>query len=121
MPKIVNQLRKTAWQLNKRRVALIQTRRATENALMAYMANVNLDMAIDTFATADDFTMSMAERNLTLATICELLTRERHTGISNDMLCGCGSIKSRGHNCDLCQRYRDAMYGGTEWVLFGSC
>ena len=104
MPKIVNQLRKTVWQTDSRRVALIKARRAVENALMAHMASVNLDMAIDAFATAEDDALPAAECALTYATICEQLMRERNTCISTNMLCACGS------NCNMCEQYNKALY-----------
>jgi hypothetical protein len=88
---------------------------------MLHKSKVMLDMAIDAYATAEGEAKEVAERALTRATIIEMLQRQRHMGNSSDMLCGCGAIKSNGITCLRCRRYREAIYGGDNWVLYGVC
>jgi hypothetical protein len=103
------------------RIALLIAKNTAERMQELQIAKMNLDNAIDTYATAEGDAKAVAERGLVRATICDLLMRERHNGISRDMLCVCGALKSRGHPCNLCQLYREAIYGGNNWLLYGVC
>ena len=91
-----------------------------EEELKVREAAANLVEAKRLLEAASEADRRVAERRLVRATICDTLMRERN-GDTKNVECICGHIKSRGRFCDICLKYRHALYGGENWVLYGVC
>lgn len=118
-PKIVKEMTQTAWKAEQERCAAIKARMAAEDEAQQIAAKKNLEAATLAFELAEGDDKVVAERVLFRATICEQDMRERKTGVTNDMSCVCLYVKGRGLSCSKCQRWREALYGGAEWVKYG--
>ena len=91
---------------------------AAEDEEQQCLAKMNLEKAKAAFEVAED--KVLAERILFRAQVTEQCMREKKTGVTPDMRCGCGFIKGRGHSCAFCNRFKQALYGGDNWVKYGS-
>lgn len=117
-PKIVKEMSKTAWQKEQERIEALKLRMAAEDMEQQRLAKTNLMEAKAAFEVAED--KVLAERVYFRAMVCEQEMRERKTGATPDMKCSCGFVKGRGNTCSYCQRWRQALYGGDNWVKYGS-
>jgi hypothetical protein len=118
-PKIVKEMAQTAWKAEQERIKTLKARLAAEDEAQQVLAKTNLAAASLAFELAEEGDKVLAERVLFRATVCEQDMRERKTGVTDDMKCSCLYVKGRGHSCALCDRWRQALYGGENWVKYG--
>ena len=118
-PKIVKEMAQKEWNADLERCAAVKARMAAEDEVQQIEAKKNLEAATLAFELAEGDDKVVAERVLFRATVCEQDMRERKTGVTDDMKCICLYVKGRGYSCSKCQRWREALYGGSNWVKYG--
>jgi len=118
---IIREMTQSVWQEEQKRLAKLKVLRHTEDKNKYWLVKENLKVYKAAFEAAEGDTKVIAERRFRYAMVCEQNMRERRSGVTTDMMCeDCGCIKGRGISCSDCCRWREAFYGGTEWVEHGN-
>jgi len=119
-PKIVKEMAQKAWNAEQERIKALKARIAAEDEAQQVLAKDNLVAALAAFEQAEGENKVLAERVLFRAMVCEQDMRERKTGVIPYMSCAfCSSVRGRGNMCTFCDRWRQALYGGENWVKYG--